>query len=136
MFEVPGSKGPAYVERRQVIEQAQLPTLARQGAQGLDPQGHPISAALNVGRNLLGAAYKGGYGDLVVVLKEGVKQRCTYTPKDTFYSFEAKLTPERVTAMKAGLALLFQSPKGGLSEEALKARTARTTSSWPSCSSA
>ena len=84
IFQRPSNeKGDLYVERRRLVEHTEMPTLAKLDAAGFDPADHPISAALNPGRNLHGGGFAGGYGDCFLVLKDQVKQsRATYTPQE------------------------------------------------------
>ena len=90
IFELPSDvKGPEYLERRQIIEHAQVPGLKEREKSGLDPKLHPISAGLNVGRMVAGAAPR--YGWAFLVLKDQVKERATFTPTDSFYAFESTL---------------------------------------------
>lgn len=122
LFELPiDTKGPDYYERRQMIEHAELPTLERQDRDGVVGGDHPISAALNPGRNLVGGGFKGGYGDCFLVLKDSVKERATYTPTDSFFAYEVRLTRENVDALKLDLARLAREGHPGLSESALEA---------------
>lgn len=107
IFDLPDNiKGPLYKERRRLVEQNEMPTLARQDRQGVDSANHPISAALNPARRMAGAAVGNGYGEVVLVLKDDVKQRATYTPTDSFRAYEARLTKESVAAMKGDIAIL------------------------------
>lgn len=102
IFELPaGRKGEAYRERRQVIEHAQIPGLAKRDQAGLDPTNHPVSAGVNVGRLAAGAAPL--YGKMFLVLDEAVKERATFTPTDSFYAFEAHMTDETVGNIKHAL---------------------------------
>ena len=96
------AKGADYIERRQAIEHAQFPKLAELDAGGLSPRDHPISAAVNFGRAADGA---GGtsYGTVVLVLKPEVRDRCTYTARDSFYTYEAKIDQAGSDRFRAGL---------------------------------
>ncbi len=108
-------KGPAYVERRQIIEHAEVPGLKEREKSGIDPSLHPYSAALNVGRGLGGAAPT--YGALAfLVLKDQVKERATFTPTDSFYTFTATLDRDNIAHCKARLAQLTEGDSN-LSEE-------------------
>lgn len=103
-FQLGIDKGIHYADRRLVTEQQQLRGVAdidRQ--QGVRGEYHPISAALNIGRDTLGAA--GNYSvQGYVVLKDEVKQtRATFTPKDSFHAFHQEVTPERVASMSDAL---------------------------------
>ena len=103
-FQLGIDKGIHYADRRLFTEQQQLRGVAdidRQ--QGVRGEYHPISAALNIGRDTLGAA--GNYSvQGYVVLKDEVKQtRATFTPKDSFHAFHQEVTPERVASMSDAL---------------------------------
>lgn len=103
-FQLSIDKGIHYADRRLFTEQQQLRGVAdidRQ--QGVRGEYHPISAALNIGRDTLGAA--GNYSWRgYVVLKDEVKQtRATFTPKDSFHAFHQEVTPERVASMPDAL---------------------------------
>ena len=115
IFERPiEEKGPAYVERRQIIEHAQVPGLKERDKSGIDPSLHPYSTALNVGRGLGGAASR--YGLAFLVLKDQVKERATFTPTDSFYAFTATLDRDNIDHCKASLAQLTEDGSK-LSEE-------------------
>jgi hypothetical protein len=96
------AKGADYIERRQAIEHAQFGALAKLDAGGLSPRDHPISAAVNFGRSTDGA---GGtsYGTVVLVLKPEVRDRCTYTARDSFYSYEARIDQAGSDRFRQGL---------------------------------
>lgn len=106
-----GDKGPSYVERRQIIEHGMEPATERADRSGVDPANHPISAALNVGRRSGGAAGT-AYGTAFVVLNESVKERATFTPRDSFFSYEAHATQENIARFKGAVAELLQSGSG------------------------
>ena len=115
IFERPSEeKGPSYLERRQIIEHAEVPGLKEREKSGVDPSLHPISAALNVGRGLGGAAPT--YGAAFLVLKDQVKERATFTPTDSFYAFTATLDRDNIAHCKARLAQLTEDGSK-LSEE-------------------
>jgi hypothetical protein len=98
-------KGALYRERRQMIEQMQLPTLVRQDAVRLDPANHPVSAAVNAGRNVGGGAFSGMYGDSFIVLKQEVKEtRATFTAGDSFRAYTAEITAENIAGFTQELA--------------------------------
>jgi hypothetical protein len=96
------AKGADYIERRQLVEHAQFPSLVGQDTHGIAPKDHPISAAMNFGRSVDGA---GGtsYGTVVLVLKPEVRDRCTYTPRDSFYAYEAGVDAAGKDRFMAGL---------------------------------
>jgi hypothetical protein len=52
----------------------------------------------------------------VLVLKDSVKDRCTFTPGDSFLAFEARVTHEKIARYKAKVAEMLE-PGGGLPEE-------------------
>lgn len=93
----PKIKGPEYLARRGAIEHSQFPSLDRPDTR---PEHNPISSALNPGERTVGAAFKGGYGLTVLVLKDEVKERSTFTPMDSFYAFEAHITDESIAKFK------------------------------------
>lgn len=115
IYELPQAKGPQYLARRQMVEYALEPATARADRSGIDPANHPISAGVNVGRKIAGAAP--GYGEVVLVLKDSVKDRCTFTASDSFNApfTGARATPEKVAQFKARVAEMLE-PGGGLSE--------------------
>ena len=118
IYELPQTKGPDYLERRKMVEYALEPATEQADRSGIDPSNHPISAGVNVGRRIAGAAP--GYGEVVLVLKDSVKDRCTFTPGDSFLAFEARVTPEKIARYKAKVAEMLE-PGGGLPEEDRKA---------------
>ena len=98
----PDLKGPFYIERRVAFEHVEMPTLRAMDADGIKPADHPVSAGLNVGRNVGGAAP--GYGACLIVLKDEVKQaRATFTAQDSFRTYTALATPQTVAAFAAEL---------------------------------
>jgi hypothetical protein len=101
IYELPLKKGPMYLERRQMIEYALEPATekADRSRPRIDPSDHPISAGVNVGRRIKGAAP--GYGKVVLVLKPSVKDRCTFTPGDSFNAFEARVTGDKIALYEA-----------------------------------
>ncbi|QEI06867.1 hypothetical protein FXN63_14260 [Pigmentiphaga aceris] len=103
------AKGAEYLERRQAIEHSYSPALASQDAIELSPDNHPISAAVNVGRKALGAAGGMGYGNVVIVLKPEVRDRCTYTARDSFDSYAARIDAAGSRRFLDGLA---KAPEG------------------------
>ncbi len=94
------SKGRGYMEKRQTVEHAQFPALARteqgQDVDRLRGSLHPISTALDPGHVVVGAASGSGYGCSALVLKDQVKQRATFTPMDSFYALDQEVTKERI----------------------------------------
>jgi hypothetical protein len=98
------AKGEAYIERRQAIEHSYYPALASQDAEKLSPDNHPISAALNVGRKANGAAGGMEYGKVVIVLKPEVRDRCTYTARDSFDAYAARIDDAGSRKFLDGLA--------------------------------
>ena len=118
IYELPQKKGPDYLERRKMVEYALEPATEHADRSGIDPSNHPISAGVNVGRRIGGAAP--GYGEVVLVLKDSVKDRCTFTPGDSFNAFEARVTPEKIARYKATVPDMLQ-PGGGLPEDSRKA---------------
>ncbi len=116
-----GDKGTGYVERRQIIEHGLEPATERADRSGVDPSNHPISAALDVGRRSGGAAGT-AYGTAFLVLKDSVKERSTFTPRDAFFSYEAHATPENIARYKSAVHDLLQSDSA-LSEAGRKVLT-------------
>jgi Protein of unknown function (DUF3626) len=123
IFELPpNTKSPSYIERRQLIEHSEMPTLVKQDEGGVDPSNHPVSSALNVGRNVPGGGWKGGYGDMFLVLKDEVRDtRATFTPRDAFYSYTATLTEMAVGQMKSDILGLMDKGSPPLSESGARA---------------
>jgi hypothetical protein len=115
IYELPQAKGPLYLERRQMVEHALEPATERADREGIDPGNHPISAGVNVGRRIAGSAP--GYGEIVLVLKDSVKDRCTFTASDSFNApfSGVQATPEKIAQFKARVAGMLE-PGGGLSE--------------------
>ncbi len=105
IYELPQKKGPDYLQRRQMIEHGLEPATERADRTGVDADNHPISAGLNIGQRIAGSA--SGYGGIVLVLKDSVKDRCTFTAVDSFKAFEARVTPENVALYKARVAELL-----------------------------
>jgi hypothetical protein len=99
-------KGPDYLKRRKLVEHALEPETAKVDAPGIDPDNHPISAGVNVGRRVRGAAP--GYGEVVLILKPSVKARCTYTARDSFKVFEASVTREKIALYRAKVDEMLQ----------------------------
>jgi hypothetical protein len=122
IYELPQTKGPLYLDRRKAVEYALEPATERADRSGsnIDPSDHPNSAGVNVGRRIDGAAW--GYGEVVLVLKDSVKDRCTFTPIDSFKAFEARVTRDNIDRYKAKVAEMLK-PGGGLREEDRKALT-------------
>jgi hypothetical protein len=113
IYELPQRKGPDYLQRRQMVEHALEPATKHADQSGIDPSNHPISAAVNVGRHIAGAA--SGYGEVALVLKDSVKDRCTFTAGDSFLAFEARVTHDKISLYKARVHEMLE-PGGGLSE--------------------
>lgn len=115
IYELPEAKGPLYLERRQMVEHALEPATERADRSGIDPGNHPISAGVNVGRRIAGAAP--GYGEVVLVLKDSVKDRCTFTASDSFNApfSGARATPEKIARFKAEVDGMLEEG-GGLDE--------------------
>jgi hypothetical protein len=113
IYELPQKKGPDYLQRRQMIEHALEPVTEQADRSGVEADNHPVSAGVNVGRRIAGAAP--GYGEVVLLLKGSVKDRCTFTPSDSFNAFEVQVTPEKIARYKARVAEMME-PDGGLSE--------------------
>ena len=120
IYELPQTKGPLYLDRRKIVEYALEPATEQADRSGsnIDPSDHPISAGVNVGRRIDGAAP--GYGEVVLVLKDSVKDRCTFTPSDSFIAFEARVTRDKIELYKAKVAEML-APGGGLQEADRKA---------------
>jgi hypothetical protein len=127
IYELPqgGDKGTSYVDRRQIIEHGLEPATQRADKSGVDPSNHPISAALDVGKRTGGAAGT-AYGTAFVVLKDSVKERSTFTPRDAFYAYEAHVTPKSIAAYKHAVSELLQ-PGSALSETGRKALSEHPT---------
>ncbi len=126
VFDLPvGTKGPMYLARRQAIEHGGMPLLAKHDQSGVQGADHPISAALNPGRNLVGGGFKGGYGDAFLVLKDSVKERATYTATDSFFAYEASATPERISAMKREIQEVLDNGSAALGDNALQGLKAK-----------
>lgn len=115
IYELPQRKGPQYLERRQMIEHGLEPVTQRADRGGIDADNHPISAGVNVGQRIAGSAP--GYGGIVLVLKDSVKDRCTFTAGDSFKAFEAQVTPEKLALYKARVAELL-GPESPVPEQA------------------
>lgn len=115
IYELPQAKSPQYLERRQMVEHALEPETERADRSGVDPSNHPISAGVNVGRKIAGAAP--GYGEVVLVLKDSVKDRCTFTASDSFNApfSGARATPEKIARFKAKVDGMLEEG-GGLAE--------------------
>ena len=56
----------------------------------------------------------------MLVLKDSVKDRCTFTPSDSFNAFEARVTRDKIDRYKAKVAEML-APGGGLPEADRKA---------------
>jgi hypothetical protein len=111
IYEVPETKGPDYLARRKMVEYALEPATEQADRDGIDPSNHPVSAALNAGRRIDGAA--GGYGEVVLILKDSVKDRCTFTACDSFDAFEARVTRDKIELYKEKVTEMLD-PGGGL----------------------
>jgi hypothetical protein len=118
IYELPQKKGPMYLERRQLVEHALEPATAQADQPGIDPSNHPISAGVNVGRLIAGAA--GKYGKVVLVLKNSVKDRCTFTARDSFLVAEARITRDKIDLYKKKVKEMLE-PGGGLPKADAKA---------------
>jgi hypothetical protein len=113
IYELPQKKHTVYLERRKMVEYALEPATEQADRSGIDPSNHPISAGVNVGRRIDGAAF--GYGYVVLVLRDSVKDRCTFTPSDSFNVFEARVTGDKIKLYKEKVAEMLE-PGGGLLE--------------------
>ena len=116
IFERPADqKGPLYIERRVAFEHAEMPTLrmldmANGGPLAAD---HPVSAGVNVGRNIGGAAPS--YGKCLVILKDEVKQnRATFTARDSFQTSTAVVTQASADAFMIELERRIADASPGL----------------------
>lgn len=105
IYELPQKKGPDYLQRRQMIEHGLEPVTGQADRPGIDADNHPISAGVNVGQRIAGSAP--GYGGIVLVLKDSVKDRCTFTAGDSFKAFEARVTPEKLARYRTKVAELL-----------------------------
>ncbi len=86
-------KGTHYVAKRIDVEHKLTPELKTIDADGIKAKAHPISAALNVGKSLIGAVpLYSQYDYCCIVLKDNVKKRTTFTAGDSFYAFEQIIT--------------------------------------------
>ncbi len=83
-------KGDAYLDKREGVEHTVFPEMTKH-ARSADER--PVYGALNVQGSKFGAAMV--YGHAVIVLKEEVKQRATYTFNDSFYAAKIEITPQR-----------------------------------------
>lgn len=84
-----------YMARRVAIEDSLWPELS---GHDVDPNERPTYGALNLHQRLRGAAPPGGYGEIVLVMKPEVKQRCTYTVDDTFFAVRVTVDDTRTKA--------------------------------------
>ena len=83
-------KGEGYNSKRDGVEKTLFPEM-RHHAPVADER--PVYGAINYQQNPFGAAPS--YGNVVVVLKDEVKKRATYTLHDTFLAARATVTPGR-----------------------------------------
>ncbi len=98
----------SYTERRLFIEQSLFSPLRELDGRAFDPQNHPIYAALNVGRQIMGGA--GTYGFCYFVLKDEVKEtRATFSPTDSFHIFDQHITRENVELFKSKFSEFVKS---------------------------
>ena len=118
IFELdPSVKGQSYLDKRQLIESQLFPELEKHDSKGIDPRRHPISSALNFARNVGGGASGGGYGGAVLVLKDDVRQRTAFTPRDAFYATESRIDRAGVDRFAKSLGQALQG-SAQLSEDA------------------
>ncbi len=113
-----GAKGGPYVDRRTTVENTMFPGLAKPRSAPSNPSDRPLYSAVNVGRGIAGGAARKNYGRVVLVLDDQVKNRATYTPADTFYSYEAHITEDGKRQFQEDLDKLWKS--GQLSEQGQK----------------
>ncbi|MBR4615867.1 MAG: DUF3626 domain-containing protein, partial [Kiritimatiellae bacterium] len=83
-------KGEGYLDKREGVEHTIFPELTKH-TRSADER--PVYGALNVQGSKLGAAHV--YGRAVIVLKEDVKKRATYTLNDSFFAAKVKITSQR-----------------------------------------
>ena len=83
-------KGEGYLDKREGVEHTIFPEMTKH-TRSADER--PVYGALNVHGSKLGAAHI--YGKAVIVLKEDVKKRTTYTLNDSFFAAKVKITPQR-----------------------------------------
>ena len=83
-------KGEGYLDKREGVEHTIFPEMTKH-TRSADER--PVYGALNVQGSKLGAAHI--YGKAVIVLKEDVKKRTTYTLNDSFFAAKVKITPQR-----------------------------------------
>ncbi|MBQ9366802.1 MAG: DUF3626 domain-containing protein [Victivallales bacterium] len=83
-------KGEGYLDKRESVEHTIFPEMTKH-TRSADER--PVYGALNVQGSKLGAAHI--YGKAVIVLKEDVKKRTTYTLNDSFFAAKVKITPQR-----------------------------------------
>ena len=100
---MPEDKGDGYLDKREGVEHTVFPEMTRHKRNSDE---RPIYGALNVQGSKLGAAHV--YGHAVIVLKDEVKKRATYTLNDSFFAAKAKITPQR----RADFYKLLDGEKG------------------------
>ena len=83
-------QGDGYLAKRDGVEHTVFPEMSKHK---LSADERPVYGALNVQGSKLGAAMT--YGHAVIVLKEDVKKRATYTLNDSFFAAKVKITPQR-----------------------------------------
>ena len=83
-------QGDGYLAKRDGVEHTVFPEMSKHKRSSDE---RPVYGALNVQGSKLGAAMT--YGHAVIVLKEDVKKRATYTLNDSFFAAKVKITPQR-----------------------------------------
>ncbi len=104
VFQLPNDeRGDLYKKRRVVTEQALYPQM-KSFEKSEDPkaENHPISGALNIGKLEDGAAasYSQDLTTCHVVLKNEVKKRTRFTPRDAFHSLRLQINDKNIAKMR------------------------------------
>ena len=100
--------GTGYLKLRNQVEKSFFPEYAQVPLKGKD---RPCYGALNTKMFTSGAADTSNddYGRTVIVLKEHVKQQCTYTLDDTFFVGTLTITPDMRAKMEEDIVANFAS---------------------------
>ncbi len=111
VFELKKDKrGETYQKRRILTEQTLYPEMKSfEKGEKVNPENHPISGALNIGKAAGGAALfysedDNGQGTIChIVLKNEVKKRTRFTPRDAFHALHYEINKENIDKLRTML---------------------------------